>query len=259
MKILAYDIETSPNLGYVWGLFQQNLGLNQIVSVTEMLCFGAQWVTIENGEITPGEYVFAASWHVGGRPAMVRKLHALFDEADAVLHFNGVSFDDKHARREFVEHGLLPPSPYKSIDLMRIAKAAFKFPSNKLDYIAGKLLGEHKVQTGGFALWEGVMKGEKWAQDKMEEYQRQDVELLPRLLVKLLPWANVFPNVPLINGDYHIDSEPRCTRCESPDVQWRGYRSTAASLFKQYVCKACGSWGRVRTRSKGSATQEAKP
>ena len=31
-KVLVYDIETAPILGHVWRLWDQNVGLNQIVS-----------------------------------------------------------------------------------------------------------------------------------------------------------------------------------------------------------------------------------
>ena len=43
MKILYLDIETAPNLVFTWGLFNQNIGLNQIVKPGYTLCFAAQW------------------------------------------------------------------------------------------------------------------------------------------------------------------------------------------------------------------------
>ena len=42
-KILVLDIETKPALAYVWGLFDQNIGLNQIVEVGSVICFAAKW------------------------------------------------------------------------------------------------------------------------------------------------------------------------------------------------------------------------
>ena len=44
MRLLFFDLETSPNLVYTWGLFNQNIGINQIVEPTRVLCFGAQWL-----------------------------------------------------------------------------------------------------------------------------------------------------------------------------------------------------------------------
>jgi hypothetical protein len=43
MKTLYLDIETTPIKAYVWGLWDQNVSINQIIEPTEMLCFGARW------------------------------------------------------------------------------------------------------------------------------------------------------------------------------------------------------------------------
>jgi hypothetical protein len=44
MKILMYDIETTPMKVYTWGLWQQNIGINQIIESTEMMCYGARFL-----------------------------------------------------------------------------------------------------------------------------------------------------------------------------------------------------------------------
>ncbi len=43
MKILTIDIETSPNLAHVWGLWNQNVGLPQLLEPTQMISFAAKW------------------------------------------------------------------------------------------------------------------------------------------------------------------------------------------------------------------------
>jgi hypothetical protein len=43
MKILLLDLETSPNMAYVWGLWDQNISIGQMISSTEVICFGARW------------------------------------------------------------------------------------------------------------------------------------------------------------------------------------------------------------------------
>ena len=43
MKILLLDIETAPNRVYCWGLWDQNIGLNQIEEPGYTLCFSAKW------------------------------------------------------------------------------------------------------------------------------------------------------------------------------------------------------------------------
>ena len=42
-KILLFDIETSPLEVYTFGLFDQNIGLNQIIKDWSVLSFSAKW------------------------------------------------------------------------------------------------------------------------------------------------------------------------------------------------------------------------
>jgi len=44
MKILFCDIETAPNLAYVWGLYDQNVAISQMVNSGYVLCWAANWL-----------------------------------------------------------------------------------------------------------------------------------------------------------------------------------------------------------------------
>ena len=80
---------------------------------------------------------------------MLKGLYKLLDEADAVVHFNGSRFDVPVVNKEFLLQGWAPPSSYQQIDLLKTARKQFKFPSNKLDYIAQALkLGGKTKHTG---------------------------------------------------------------------------------------------------------------
>lgn len=241
MKVLAIDIETTPNLAHVWGLWQQNVGLPQLLESTEMMCFAAKW-------LGDPKVRFHSTFHDGKEP-MVRAAHTLLDEADAVLHFNGKSFDVPHLNREFVEAGIRPPSPYKQIDLMLAAKKAFRFPSNKLQYISTQLGLEGKVQHAGHALWIACMNGDPKAWAQMRKYNRQDVVLLEQLHEKLLPWVDNYPNVAL-----HHDDRGACTRCGSHSVQRRGTVKTAVSTYPRFQCQDCGGWFRGTARETGATS-----
>jgi uncharacterized protein YprB with RNaseH-like and TPR domain len=180
MKTLFLDIETSPMQVYTWGLFDQNISIDQIIKSTEMLCFGARWL----GE----KKVTFRSVHHDGKKAMLEDLHKLMDEADVLVGWNSAAFDHKHINREFLENGMTPPSTVKDLDLMSVTKANFLFPSNKLDYVAQKLDVGAKVKHSGFSLWLRCMEGDKKAWKEMKEYQIQDVNLLVDLYDILLPW-----------------------------------------------------------------------
>lgn len=182
MKILMLDIETTPLQVYTWGLWDQNIGINQIIKSTEMLCFGAKW----QGK----KKVTFKSVHHDGKKAMLEELHAMMEEADALVGWNSAAFDHKHIKREFLENGMTPPSVVKDLDLMSVVKANFKFPSNKLDYVAQALGVGAKFKHSGFELWIECMNGSDKAWREMKKYQIQDVVLLEELYQVLLPWLS---------------------------------------------------------------------
>lgn len=231
IKILCWDIETSPIDAYVWGLWDQNIGLNQIKDVTSMLCFGAAWLDAKK--------VTVKSVHRDGREAMLESIWNHLDQADAVVSWNGKAFDTKHINREFITYGQKPPSPYKEIDLMLTAKSRFKFPSNKLDYVSGLLLGDHKTSHPGMPLWLDCMAGDDKAWRMMYRYQRQDVVLLQRLYPIFLPWITAHPNLALIDNLGFV-----CIACASENLQKRGYSVTGVSKFQRWQCQDCGKWMR---------------
>ncbi len=180
MKTLYLDIETTPMQVYTWGLWDQNISIDQIIKSTEMLCFGARWGGTKK--------VIFKSVHHDGKIAMLEELHKLMEEADVLVGWNSAAFDHKHINREFLENGMQPPSPVKDLDLMSVVKANFQFPSNKLDYVAQKLGAGAKVKHSGFKLWLDCMAGDNKAWEEMKKYQIQDVNLLIDLYDLLLPW-----------------------------------------------------------------------
>lgn len=235
MKILFLDIETTPNLAYVWGLFKQNIAINQIEESTEMLCFGARWYGQD-------KVIFKSAFH-HGKEAMLNEVHKLLDEADVLVGWNSKAFDSKHLKRELLEAGMKPPSPYKEMDLMLAVKSQFKFPSNKLDYVAQTLGVGAKVQHSGFELWRRCMANDKKAWAEMKEYQIQDVNLLVDLYEKLKPWIQNHPSVPLYDG-----LENGCTVCGSQKLQRRGVARTISGTYQRFQCQDCGKWVRGSTK-----------
>lgn len=246
MRILFLDIETTPINAHTWGLWEQNISLSQIVSSTEMMCFGARWDGTK-------KVIFRSSHH-HGKEEMLREAHALLDEADVLVGWNSAAFDSKHLKREFLEAGMLPPSPYKELDLMKAVKSQFKFPSNKLEYVATKLGVGSKIKHSGFDLWLGCMAGDEKSWSIMKKYQIQDVDLLVLLYEKLKPWIPNHPSAPL----HASDESPKCVVCSSDQIQRRGYSYTATACYQRYQCQKCGKWLRGAEKVTGSALREAK-
>lgn len=234
-KILLIDIETRPNLGYVWSLWQQNVGINQIAEVGEVICYGAKWV----GE----KKVYFQSVHHDTKEAMLQGIYDLIDEADFVVGWNSKSFDMKHLKREWLLAGLNPPSPHKDLDLMLAVRREFKFASNKLDFVSQQLGVGAKVKHEGFQLWLDCMAGDEAAWRKMKRYQIQDVLLLEPLYERLKGWIPNHPNV----GAY--DGGDGCPTCGSDRIEKRGYAYTGVARYRQYHClnESCGKWFRGRS------------
>lgn len=228
MKVLVLDLETAPHVAHVWGLFDQTVGLSQLIESGYVLGVGAKW------EGDPKVY-----FHKG--PNMAAKVHKMLDDADVVVGFNHVQFDLRHLRTEFVKAGLTPPSPWTDIDLLRVVRANFKFASNKLAYVSQELLGDAKAPTGGHQLWIDVMANKRDAWKRMEAYCVQDVLLTERLYQYLKPWIKL-PN-PALYGAADV-GPVTCPGCGSNDVRKRGLAYTALQSYQRYQCTPCGRWSR---------------
>lgn len=241
IKILLIDIETSPSQVYVWDLFKPHIGVDQIIEPTSILCVGAKWL----GE---KEIIFERSLKRDGAEfkKMIRKAHALLCEADAVCHYNGISFDLPRLNSEFAKLGLPPPPPLPQIDLLKLVQQKFGMLSNKLAFVAPYLKVGEKVQTAGWPLWNGCMAGDAKCWAEMEEYNKQDVLLLERLYKRLRGWVDNHPNMNL----YVKDDAPVCPNCGSSKLQRRGVQRAVTSVYARYSCSSCGRWSRSRTRDK---------
>lgn len=231
LKTLLLDIETAPNKAYVWGLWKQNVALNQLEASSYTLCWAARWLGDK-------EIMFESVQRKGNERRMLKRIHQLLDDADVVVHYNGMKFDIPILNKEFVRFGLRPPSPYKQVDLYRVVKQAFRFESNKLAYVAEALSLTAKVKNEGFMLWVKCMEREPEAWTKMEEYNRGDVTLLGELYTRLLPWITHHPNVSALTDVVG------CPKCGSVDYQRRGEVLTVTLRYQRYQCKGCGGWFR---------------
>jgi uncharacterized C2H2 Zn-finger protein len=245
LKILLLDVETAPNLVHVWGLWQQNVGLPQIIDSGYILCWSAKWF----GE----NQIFFDSLEKTDAKLMLAKIHSLLNDADVVVHYNGTKFDIPTLNKEFILHGFTPPSPYRQIDLLRTARNVFKFPSNKLDYIAQALGLGGKVKNRGHELWIGCMANDPQCWGEMEEYNKQDVILLELLYNKMKPWIKPHPNYTLYTDEIAL----MCPICGATNYHRRGYAYTAAGKYQRFRCTACGSWFKDRKNLSKKQTVQA--
>lgn len=229
MKILLLDIETAPNLAYVWGLFKENIPTARIVNSGYVLSWAAKWY----GE----REIFFDSVFESSSRQMLKGIRKLLDEADVVVHYNGTSFDIPTLNKEFLIHGFGPPSPYRQVDLYTVVKARFRFPSNKLDYVLQTLKLGRKVRHPGFEMWVACMAKDPKAWATMRRYNIGDVKGLERLYDKMKPWVARHPS----HGDYTGVFE-RCPYCNSADFRRKGWRIVGGVQKPKFRCRSCMGW-----------------
>lgn len=232
MNILFCDTETSPNQVDTWGLRDQNIAINQIRKPGALLCFAAKW------HDRPKDEVIYDSINESTRPQMIKHLHALYSDADVVVGYNSIAFDTKVVNREFLMQGLLPPPPFKQVDLLRTMRQQFRFASNKLDYVAQQLELGKKIVHPGHALWTLCEQGDPDAWALMKKYNIQDVLLTEELYDRVLPWIKNHPN----RNSYEEPGRPACPHCGGFKLQRRGFARTIANKYARYQCVDCGTW-----------------
>jgi len=226
IKVLLYDIETFPNIGYTWSKWETNV--IKFVKEWELASFAYKWL----GE----SQVRCLSRRTYSEKELVVKLRELMDEADITVAHNGDSFDNKKARAKFIQFNLKRPALNRSVDTKKIAKSQFAFNSNSLNDLGETLGLGKKVDTGGFDLWLGCMANKKNSWALMEKYNKQDVVLLEKVYDKLKPWATNHPNMAVLAGKIG------CPSCGSENTQFRGYTVAIRKRQRRLQCQDCGCW-----------------
>lgn len=224
----------------MWGLWNQNIGIQHILGNSEVLCWAAKWVGEDQ------TYFSSVQWTTKKR--MLKAIYELLEEADAVVTYNGKAFDLKILNKEFALMGWSKPSPYKNIDMLQVMRSQFRFTSNKLGYIGPQFGLGGKSKHHGHELWLSCMnpKSEDYIESwkVMEEYNVQDVHLLESLYLKVRGWI---PNHPSYSA---LENSHVCPNCGSTHLQSRGTTMTAALRYRRWQCVDCGKWSRSKVADK---------
>lgn len=244
-RILIYDIETSPVISYNWGIWDQNA--IEVIEDWQILCFAYKWLGDKKTHVISQDDFSSYEKGVNDDKNVVTALRDLFDRADIVIAHNGDSFDQKKSQARMMAHDLAPPSPYKQIDTKKVAKRYAAFTSNKLDTLGDTFGLGRKLQTGGFATWKGCLNGDKKSWKLMKKYNKQDVVLLEKIYLRLLPWMGSHP---AINHSGDIEACPKCGIAGK--MQSRGYSVTTTNTYRRFQCQSCGGWSRSRTAEKNT-------
>jgi len=247
-RVLIFDIETSPNIGYTWGKYDQTV--IQFIQTSYTLCFSYRWLGDKTTHVVAQpDFPEYYAKNPNSDLKVVEALWALMDEADIVVAHNGVKFDIKKMNTRYAVHGMGPHSPVMAVDTLTAARKAFAFNSNKLDDLGYELNLGRKVKHEGFSLWTSCMAGDMAAWRRMKKYAKQDVVLLHDLYVEMLPWINNHPSMAMLSDRPHV-----CPKCGSDaGMVSRGFKTTKTLRYRQFKCQKCGSYSRGRIRDPGAS------
>jgi DNA polymerase elongation subunit (family B) len=232
-RIAYIDIETAPILANVWTLHEANA--IWVERDTFLLCFAVMWdgfKTVKTFAL-PDYKTYQKDKH--NDKELVGDLFRVLDSADIIVAHNGDAFDIKKINARLAVHGFPPPSPFKTIDTLKLARRTFKFDSNKLDNI-GRYIGcGRKIQHSGADLWRECIKGSNKSWIVMRKYNAHDVKLLHSVYQRLKPWAK--------SHDLRVYSGAHgCPTCLSTNIQRRGVSIARTRRYQRYHCQSCGHW-----------------
>lgn len=232
-RILLWDLENSPGLGYFWG----NTWKTDIIEVLEpsrVMSFAAKWAGAPKSTVE-----FRSVFH-DGREEMLTRASRLLDEADAAITYNGINHDSPHITTEFMREGIEFPSPYREVDLFRVTKRKLKLHRNRLASVLGEFELGAKVAHEGFDLWLKCMAGDERAWARMRKYNIGDVVELEKVYNLYKP---IIPQSMHPNFNLYCDGDV-CPKCGSEDIVRRGFAHTTTGKYQEFRCRACGSCSR---------------
>lgn len=239
MRILTFDIETSPHLSFHWRRWQENIPYQNTIDESHVTCWAARWY----GE---SDVMFMCEWE-DGLEAMLTGIYELLEEADVVIGFNSNKFDVKRLNAEFLRMGWTPPSPYQKIDLLLAARKQFAFSSNRLKDLLKELDLTPKLEdNANMQLWMDVHFEVKAAQNRMKRYNIQDVKSTEEFYEYMLPWITSHPNWGHFADDVSNPDDPICPTCGTQNMERHKRRYTTVKSYTQWRCKDCGSYHRGR-------------
>lgn len=247
MKVLILDIETAPNIAYVWAAWKQNIYQKQWVKKSHIMSFAAKW--LHHDEVMYKEN------RKEDDAVLVKELFNLLDEADIVVAHNGKKFDIPMIIGRGVVHQYKPPSPFFVVDTCVVARQELRLVSNSLANLCEELnlpLKQDHEKFPGFELWLECLRGNDEAWEEMKDYNVADIVSLEALYLRLLPYMKHHPNVStFIEGEV-----VECPKCSSKDNEKRGtYRTKSGLTYQRFRCKSCGGWHRSRRKTEDPSPQ----
>lgn len=234
VKILFFDIETSPVLAWIWKTGSRVRITHEQIKKgmkNDIICICWKW--------NNSRKVHSLDWGIKEQNSskMIDAFSKEIEKADIVIAHNGKNFDIKHINTQRLLHNQKPIAWPTLEDSLAQCRTHFYLPSYKLDFL-GSLLTSSGKDKMHFSDWIDIVQDKKpKALAKMIKYCKKDVLLLESVFNRTKTFFKPKVNVGLILRNERY----ACHRCGSKEVIRHGVRRTLAKVYQRLQCCSCGS------------------
>lgn len=246
-KIILFDLETIPNtkeIMKIWPGISNYPGLSLKATINTIICAG--WKVLGQKRTHCINAWDFPEWKrdINDDKKVCEEIFKVLKTADAVVTHNGKRFDWKFLQTRLMYHklGTLPKTHH--IDTCQEMKKNLYAFNNRLGTAGELLAGDKKLENGGWQLWVKVSNRDKKAQNLMEKYCKQDVNLLEKVYIALRPLIKGIPNYNIFVAKY-AGGKDQCPMCGSTRLVNNGIRYNATTSYQRVTCNDCGGSSRL--------------
>ena len=240
-RILFLDIERFKGRAEIefWDLNDmkgRRIHPDSVVEWPRTICAAWKWYGVKRIH-------FASEW--GDTPdGFFRACWDAYDEADIVVGHNIDGFDTKHLNQAWWERGWGEPSPYRSVDTLKVARRKFGAESKTLDALLKRLGLAGKTDRYDVELARRALAGHGPSQLRLKRYNVGDITATEALYEALKGWNPSHPHMGLYTGQ-----ERCCYQCGGTNlVQMVKDTKTPRTAYATWRCTDCQATSRNNHR-----------
>ena len=236
VRVLFYDIETSPIKAWVWRVGKQVIRHHQLddeYNLSGIICVGYKWNDRNPAKVIGWDYSEQDSERV------IERFDKIAEKADIVIGKNSDRFDVKHLNTQRMIAGLpgLPNWLNNTDDVERQFRKNFYFPSYSLDYLSKTLLKNKGKNDMRFDDWINIVNQKsRSSYRKMLDYCKKDVEDT----AKLWNYANAHFKPKFNMATFNRDI--CCRTCGSNRIKKNGTRPRGKTTYQMFFCNNHGGY-----------------
>jgi len=253
-RILLPDVEVAFKLGYFYNQWNTNIPAHRIKQDSFLISAAWKWYgqkTIHSVSVLDDPTAFKTDFK--NDRVVANALYEAYEEADAVVYFNGINFDDREINTALIRNRIPPKKTVVKIDPYKIARSHFRFSGgNSLKNLCVQLKLKSKKADIDDETWIAAAEGCPVAIKKVVSYNRHDIEPMSEAWDLLKPYAPAALNMNHFVKDSNGLPVHVCPSCGSANFTKRGKQYNKVMVKQTYHCQDCGHRF-VQKKSVGSA------